>query len=235
MVAVRRLALVLAILLAAPLAVAEETPYGVMTTSGVTVPLSTYKGNILKSFEVGQDGRFKLGASYSVGARLLLKGFELGYSFTTFTFQSTSNLRGDSVSLGKGPRLQMHKILFGYRFTLYRGIVRPYIPLGLGAVIVPKNSTFQLDRAYGMDLSAGFGMEIRIVKHLYITVDARYHFNLIVQPSLLSKDAWLSAASAGLSRTGAFSQSDLTVNSAVNEAIGMFHYLDIRFGLSMRF
>lgn len=226
----------LSLALVAPSAHAKvgTSEIGVTTVSGVTIPLNTFKSNRFKALGQGLNGLFKLGVSYSIGTQIVVNGMELGYAFNTFSFKGAKAINGQDVQLQGMPRLQMHQFGIGYRIYFTKGIVRPYLPVGLGFLLFSGSQAYSFDRSYGVNFNTGAGIEIRLYKFLYAVLDFRYHFNVIFQPAVLKVD--FATLQQGAMQVGdAYTSVSVSGTNPIKEALSFLHYMEVRFGLSLIF
>lgn len=72
--------------------------------------------------------------------------------------------------------LAFHSFTFGYRFYFLRGRWQPYMPLEIGAAVV--TSDYLTRTLYGLTLSTGVGLDVRLWEFLYAGLSVRYGFYL---------------------------------------------------------
>lgn len=202
---------------------------GFSTGLGMGVPLSGYINEAPVSVTASNYlTQVKMKLSYSVSATLLLNDFEIGYTLNAFRYGNVELNNGKQ--LDPSSQAHFHKFHLGYRIYFHKSWIRPYLPLSLGFVLATSPGA-NVERKYGLDVSAGLGIEFRLHKNIYIGLDARYHYNLTNKPlGVIESDVTYRAIQQGLSYTNINSLNDLPYS--ISDAIGQFHYIDIRLGLT---
>jgi hypothetical protein len=77
--------------------------------------------------------------------------------------------------------LFIHRLLFGYRFYVLDGAIRPYIPVALGATVI---NSADLEAVFGGSAQIGVGVEVEFTNGFSLGLDARYMADIVQNPAL---------------------------------------------------
>lgn len=141
---------------------------------------------------------------FSLGLAAIIDGWELGYSFSRYTWGRLT-VDGASICIPGGTSetndiflgfdeetvlddfddadigaLYVHRVVMGYRFYAMDGEFRPYIPLALGPTIMHQEG----ELVYGGFFQIGLGAEWEFTPGLRASVDVRYVADIMQNPAL---------------------------------------------------
>ena len=108
----------------------------------------------------------------------------------------------------------MPRIVFGYRWYLLDWVLRPYVPIGIGAALFVMDDVI----AYGPTAHIGLGLEYRVSNWIDIGIIAQYEWMGFILPDNFTADAakqgLTTTATSGTSAFEAFLESFHTVQVA---------------------
>lgn len=181
----------------------------------------------------------KTAAGFNFGLTLLLNNFTITASLAIHKYATASPTRWAFVQVqgqqvpdylhniyvgtfvpqeidvsSEASTIIMPRIVFGYRWYLVDWVIRPYVPIGIGAALFVMDNVV----AYGPTAHIGLGVEYRVAKWMDIGIIAQYEWMGFILPDNFTADAakqgLSTTASSGTSAFEAFLESFHTVQVA---------------------
>ena len=127
---------------------------------------------------------FQNGVGFNGRAALILGNWFLGYDYTQFGNAQACSA-GQCFQADNMGSTRFHAFTAMYNFFFLSGPVKPYLAVGLGAIIGTLGgwSTSQApSNVFGGDFRASFGLEFGLGSKFFLRVEGRYRYILTNNP-----------------------------------------------------